>query len=295
MYDFNVRVADNLEQALELKAEMQDKLTILAGGTDLLVAYRLGKHRHLKDVLDITHIDELRKIWLDDQGLHIGALATHTDVMESPVVQEYFPALADSLKIIGSIQIRNLGTVVGNVCNASPGGDSLPILYCANALVTVRSKQSTASIPLDEFLTGPGQKTLANDALVTHLTVPTEVRNFVGKHLTLRQRTPLSINKVSVALLMSFREDQRTVDEVRVSLGAVAPTVVRVAPAEAFLRGKVIDESTITQFAQLCAEAAKPITDVRSNAEYRKAMVEVLAGRILRLVTGEESVLDLVH
>ncbi|MHA2364267.1 MAG: FAD binding domain-containing protein, partial [Candidatus Hodarchaeales archaeon] len=163
MHNLEVILPKSLTEVLEYKSKMRSELIPLAGGTDLLVAHRGGNYK-AKKVINLSHIKELKTITLDEKGLHIGALVTFSEIIQSKKITKYFPSLIDSLKVIGSIQIRNLGTLVGNICNGSPAADSLPILYCANASVSLNSLNQEKEVQISKFIVGPGETDLDVDS-----------------------------------------------------------------------------------------------------------------------------------
>ena len=286
MYTFDVLSPETLQEALEFKNTRKNTVSILVGGTDLLVGHRNGK-KPVRTALNLWHIKELGKITWDQKGVHIGATVTYDAVIRDPKMNEKFPSFAEAAKTVGSVQIRNMATIVGNVCNASPAADSTPLLYCANATVTVRSLKQEKEIPIESFIIGPGAITLPDDSLVISVNIP-DVSSLVGGQLSLRQRIPLSINKVSFSVLLK-RKDTDYIEDIRMALGAVAPTVIRVKNAEEYIKGRKITPDVIKHVGKLCSQVSKPITDVRSNIDYRKAMCGVLAERLLKKLLESNS------
>jgi len=281
MYNFEIYSPRTLEKALKMKNEKGDALKIMAGGTDLLVSVRKGEWT-VDQVLNLTHIETLKSIEKDENYLNIGALVTHNEVVRSPIVQETYPTLAENLQYVGSHQIRNLGTVMGNICNASPAADSLPLLYCAEALITVKTLDGEKQVPIDEFITGPKRIEIAENAIATSINIP--LVNIHGKdagYTSLRQRKTIAINKVGAAILFAQNKNH-LIEDIKIALSAVAPTVVRPKKAEQLLQGKKPNTELITEAANLAKEATQTISDVRSTKEYRTAMAKVLTKRLLK-------------
>ena len=283
IFEFEVLIPTTLKEALDLKQEYKQNLLMLGGGTDLLVQIRNGRKQLKKDhkVLNLTHLEELHKIEIKENFIRIGCNVTFSEIINNKLIKEIFPSLVRSLEIIGSLQIRNMGTLVGNICNASPAADSLPLLYCSDSTLTLQSQKGKRTVKIEDFIKGPGIIDLKEDEIVTFVNIPLWVKDYVGIHLTLRQRIPLSINKVSVAILLKSRENY-TVEDAKIALGAVAPTILRVREAEDYLKGKKITKEIMNEVGKLCEKTARPITDVRSTIEYRKAMAGVLAVRALK-------------
>jgi carbon-monoxide dehydrogenase medium subunit len=282
MYDFNILSPTTLAEALDLKAEYGEVLHPLAGGTDILVSIRndrvdWGKKPNL---LNLNKIQDFNFIRETSETIEIGPLVTHTDLILNKIIQTYVPALAKAVSYIGSPQIRNRGTVVGNMVHASPAADSLPILYARNATIQIQTKEETRIVPIEEFIVGPGEVTIPPQGIVTGIVVP-KLPNYIGDYLTLRQRQALSCNVVSVGVEILIAES--FIHDIRIALGAVSPTVVRGRKTEALLTNKMVNVDLINETSQLIQTECIPIDDVRSNKAYRQAMTGVLLTRFLRL------------
>ena len=265
-----------LEDALEMLAQRASDARLLAGGTDILVEAKDGRVPR-GSLLDVSAVEEMRGIEERDSGLWIGAAATHTEMMESALVARYAPALAEACAVVGGPQIRNRGTLGGNLANASPAADTVPPLFAADAVVEVVSVSARREVPITSMFTGPRRSVLARDELIVGVRVPRRdgVR---AAFLRLGQRQAQAISKVSVAVALSFK-DGRPV-WVRIALGSVAPTVVRARRAEeALLAGGA---EALAQARRLVTEEIAPIDDLRSTREYRRQMAGVLFERAVR-------------
>jgi len=282
MYQFEIETPKNIMEALTLKNKFKNGIQPLAGGTDVLVMVRnkLGKWGASPRLLNLTQIQELNFINDTDEFIEIGPLTTHTQVLESPIIKQYFPAFVKAVAYVGSPQIRNLGTIIGNVCRASPAADSLPILYVRDAQVQIQTIDDKKIIPIEEFITGPGQTVLPDNALVTKLIIP-KLPNYIGDYTSIRQRIALSIVVVSVAIEAQFNQEKRRLDDIRISLGAVSPTVVRARKTENLLMTNILNSDLIMEAKSRVKTECIPITDVRSNKDYRQAMTSILLGRFL--------------
>jgi carbon-monoxide dehydrogenase small subunit/xanthine dehydrogenase small subunit len=269
----------SLEEALEILVQRGGELRPLAGGTDLLVAAKDGR-RSRSSFFDLSLVPELSGIEELPEHVRIGALATHAEMAGSALLKKYAPALPIGCSWVGGPQIRNRGTLGGNLAHGSPAADTVPALYVADAVVEAVSVSDRREIPIAEFFTGPGKTVLASDELIVAVRIPKRA----GVHaafLRLGQRQAQAISKVSVAVAMSFRDGRP--DWVRVALGSVAPTVIRAPRTEAALLGGGYDALKTALGA--VGEEARPIDDLRSTREYRRAMTAVLLQRAIRRIT----------
>jgi carbon-monoxide dehydrogenase medium subunit len=281
VYDFSILSPTTLAEALDLKVEYGEMLHPLAGGTDVLVSIRNDRvdWGEKPSLLNLNKIQELNFIRETSETIEIGPLITHTDLTQNQIIQTYLPALAKAVSYIGSPQIRNRGTVVGNMVHASPAADSLPILYARNATIQIQTKEETHLVPIEEFIIGPGEVAITPQGIVTGIVVP-KLPNYIGDYLTLRQRQALSCNVVSVGVEMLIKKS--FIQDIRIALGAVSPTVVRGRKTEALLTNKMVNVDLINKASQMIQTECIPIDDVRSNKEYRQAMTGVLLTRFLQ-------------
>ncbi|MBI3328234.1 MAG: xanthine dehydrogenase family protein subunit M [Nitrospinae bacterium] len=274
--DFEYLEPVSLQQALEWLNTHRGRARVLAGGTDLYL--RLRKRVFVPDyVIDLKRVRGLDYIASGGQGgLRIGPTALQGDVYSSPLVQEGFPALAEAARLVGSVQTRNRATVVGNLCNASPAADTAPALMGYGAQVKIASLQGERTVPLEEFFVGPAKTALQDNELVAEVLLPAPLPRTGGSFVR-RTRTAMDIAVVCGAAVLSLANGRCR--EVRIALGAVAPTPIRAPRAEGALRGQALTERLIEEASRIAAEEARPIDDVRSTAEYRREMVHVLTRR----------------
>jgi xanthine dehydrogenase small subunit len=268
-----------LEEAIEILAQRPDEIRLLAGGTDILVQAKDGKLSRGM-LFDVTAIEELRGIEERGDDLWIGAATTHTEMMASALVARVAPALPAACAVVGGPQIRNRGTLGGNLANASPAADTVPPLYAADAVVEVVSVSSRRDVPIDRFFTGPRRSVLARDELIVGVRIPRRA-GVRGAFLRLGQRRAQAISKVSVAVGIAFRDGRP--EWVRVALGAVAPTVVRAPRAEQVLLAGGPD--ALRQAREIVMEEIAPIDDLRSTRDYRRQMAGILLERAVRKAT----------
>jgi carbon-monoxide dehydrogenase medium subunit len=279
MVNFEYFAPATVEEAVALLAEHGPDAKVLAGGTDVLIFMRDGKLRP-KVVVDITKIPGLDTIACDETGLHLGALATMRAVEKDAVIAAHYPHLVSSIREVGGIQIRNLATVMGNVCNSSPAADTIPPLLTMDAVVRLVGPRGERTVPLSGFFTGPGKNVMEPGELAVELTVPAPAAHTGGAYYKLAGRRAMDIAFVGVAAQVA--RDNGTITDVKIALGAVAPTPVRAAAAEDLLRGQALTEGLLEQAGQAALSVASPISDQRASAEYRRAMVPVLTKRMVR-------------
>ena len=251
----------------------------IAGGTDLMVQLEADVQEPPAAVLDLWHLDELRGISYDGYEVTIGALTTYTELRRSPVISARLPALEEAAATIGAAQIQNRGTIGGNICNASPAGDTLPVLLAIDAIFELGSAAGERSVPAREFWTAYRQTALRDDELLLRLRFPVE-RHRHTRFRKVGTRQAQAISKVVMAL--SYREDGGVWRDVRLALGSVAGTTVRVAETESVLEGAAPRETVADHAAATLAEEIQPIDDVRSTADYRRSVSARVLHRLLR-------------
>jgi carbon-monoxide dehydrogenase medium subunit len=254
---------------------------VIAGGTDLILELERGVRRQ-EVLVDVSRIPELRQVTFESATglLTLGATATHNQIVANEyAVRHAFP-LAQACWLVGAPQIRNRGTVVGNVITASPANDTITPLWAMDATVTIVSAaRGERRLPFNEFFLGVRRTAMQPDELLLRITVPTLSATERGTFLKLGLREAQAISLINVAAILDFDDD--LVARARIALGAVAPTIVRASEAEAFLAGKRLTEDVIEQAAELTAAAARPISDIRAGADYRRDMVRVYTARAL--------------
>lgn len=281
MHAFDYVEPKSLEEASRALAEAGSGARILAGGTDLLVQMEIGKV-HPGTVIYVGNLDEIQGIsWDAGNGLRIGAGATLRQVELHPEIRARYPALAASAAEVGSVQIRNLATLAGNLCNASPSADTSPALLAYDAQVETLGPNGSRTIDVTDFWTGPGRTSLASGELVTAIVLPAAAagRAFFYRKLAVRRAMDLAMVGVCVAA----NTQNGAATDVRIALGAVAPVCLRAHDAEALIGG---GSSDYGEAARLAEAASSPIDDQRASAAYRRAMVRVLVERGLQQVLG---------
>ncbi len=283
MKPFEFIKAASTEEAIAALAEHGPGIRILAGGTDLLVDLK-----HVSQspgvVLDVSAIEDLGAITLDDDGLHIGAGATHTAIMTNPLIAEHAAAMIDAAHTVGSVLTRNLGTLGGNLVTCVPSMDSGPVLVALEAEVRLAGSGGRRRMPLTEFFVGPRKTILGPGEMLVDILIP---KANLGKptgfvKFGLRKGQALALVNAASA---SWTEDGKFKSP-RISLGAVAPVVIRCPAAEAALDGQPVSEEAINEAAKIAAGETKPIDDFRASKSYRLDLIEVGVRRTLAAAAG---------
>ena len=269
----------SLEEALDMLGRHGAAARPMAGGTDLLLKLRHGGPvRYVVGLRNIPGLDYVR--FDKERGLAVGPMASLAGVASHPDVARFYPALAQAAAATATVQIRNMGTVTGNLCNASPAADTATPLWVHGAEVVLARPDGERVLPLASFFRGPGQTALEGPELVREIRVSPPGAGEASDYQRLSQRSKVDITAVSVAALVALDGAGLCV-RARLALGAVGPTPLGAPAAEAALVGAALTPDRLAQAAVLAAAAARPISDVRASAGWRKKMVEVLARRAL--------------
>ncbi len=279
---FEYLAPESIAEACSLLSQYKDKAKVIAGGTDLLVNMN-NRELTPQYLIGLKNIPDLDRVEYDPaQGLRIGALASHQAVAGSPVIRDKFNLLADAAGKVGTPQIRNLGTIGGNLCNAAPSADTASPLLVLGASVKLVSVRGERTIPLTQFFTGALETCLEPDELLTEIQVPKPAPHTRGVYIKHCARgSEVDITTLGVSVLVTMAEDN-TFADARIALATAAPTPMRAERAETVLIGKTIEDSVIEQAAQTASEEARPRTSMRSTAEYRREMVKVLTRRAIK-------------
>jgi carbon-monoxide dehydrogenase medium subunit len=273
---FEYIAPSSLNGVLNLLKDYQAKARLLAGGTDLLP--KMKKRAAAADLLiDLNKISELSFIETRGDRLHIGALARLSEIKESPMVRKKARALVQAIGLMASPPIRNRATMAGNLCSASPAADTAPPLLVLDASVRLRSTRGERMIPLSDFFLGPEKTVMRPDEMLTEVIIP--LQEGTSAFMKLGRRKAFTLSIVSAAAFA--RVSGGKFAEVRLALGAVAPTPIRGRKVGEALRGGEVNEQNIEKAAELIKEEVKPISDVRASAEYRREMSYVLTKRVM--------------
>ena len=273
---FDLFEPETHEEAAQILSSYGVKAKVLAGGIDLLSKMSRWqiKPEYVVSIRKISGLD-----YIESNGgsrLSIGALTTLRSVELSSTIQKNWTILYEVSHQIASIQVKTMGTVVGNLCVATPASDIAPVLFVLGAELKIAGPASEKTVPIEDFFIGVDQTILQPDEIVTEISVPRLPVRTGGAFLKLAH-TAACIAKINVAATVTVANG--TCKEAKIALGAVAPTIMRARKAEETLKGKKLEQKIIREAAEIAAEEAKPITDLRSTAEYRKEMVAVLVRR----------------
>ncbi len=273
-----------LEEALSILWEKRGKVHVLSGGTDLVIKLK-EKMIRPQFLLDITRIEGLSYIEEDDDSIRIGAATKIEELLRSDIIKNSAIPLWEACKVFGSLQIRNLASIGGNVVNASPVGDTLPPLYVLSGKLVLKNKNGERVLNVEDFPKAPGVSVRRDEELLTEIVIQKMKEGHFGFFYKLGPRQSVTISKVSVALFTEINNGY--FGEVRIALGAVAPRVIRARKSEEYLRGKRISEEVIVKASKTASTEATPITDLRSTKLYRANMVGALMYRGLSKLLKE--------
>lgn len=278
MAKYSILEPSSLDEALEFLDKYTGDIKPIAGGTDLLIDFRYGKTPP-SYLLDLATISELN--YINSNGaLEIGAATVLNDIAHNAEIQGKYTMLAEGTGCIGSYQIRNLATMGGNVCNAVPSADAVPALLAANAQVKIQSKGGTKTMAIEDFFLGPRKNALQLGELVTGFEIPKADASNGSVYFRYTHRKALDLAVVGAAVRLTVTPDLH-IRDATIALGAVAPVPIRIYDAENLLKGKPYSEELADQAAALAVTAAKPISDVRSSAEYRNKIIRVYVRRAI--------------
>ncbi len=266
-----------LESAVALLAGEPGSAQILAGGTDLLVRLRSG-FAEPDLVVDIKRIDGISAITAENGGWRVGAAVSGAEMGEHDGLKADWPGVVEATELIGSTQIQGRATMAGNLCNASPAADSVPAMVAANAVARVIGPNGTREVAVGDIATGPGETSLARGEIVESILLPARAAHSGDAYLRFIPRTEMDIAVVGVGVNLTL-DASGACTAARVSLGAVAATVLLVEDAAAVLIGSTVDEAALGRLAAACSAACKPIDDKRGTIEFRTKVAGVLARR----------------
>lgn len=289
--DFSYHRPATLRDALRLLAQQETgtELRPLAGGTDLIPQWREGR-RTAAGMLDLKFIPELTASeFSSETGARIGAALPCADLYAQPWLAKQYPALDDAVRLIGGWQIQNRASLGGNLCNASPSADGVPALIVSGALAEIIGAAGSREMAVEDFCTGPGQTILQPGELLRAFSLPAPVPHSGSAYLRFTPRAEMDIALCGAAVWLALDATGR-ISDARIALGAVAPTAIRAPAAEALLRRNKPDEALLAAAAAAAMAAARPISDPRASADYRRHLVGVLTRRALTLALARAGV-----
>jgi CO/xanthine dehydrogenase FAD-binding subunit len=276
--DSTVFTPSSLDEAYEILTRQGPRVKIIAGGTDLMVLMN-ARLLNAEAFVDIWGLDELAGISDEGDAIRIGALTTFTELIASPLIQLYMPAMVEASRTVGAIQIQNRGTIGGNIVNASPAGDSLPVLAAFDAEVELGSIRGVRRVGFNQFYNGYRSTVMAPDEVLLAARAPKLKPNEHSFFFKVGTRRAQAISKIVMAVKTETHGS--TIDSINIGLGSVAPTVIRAIQTEAGLTNAVLNVATIEQARRTISSEISPITDVRSTEHYRRAITGNVLAKIL--------------
>jgi len=268
----------SLDEAYELLAERGSEATIIAGGTDLMVALN-SRSLDAGEFIDIWRLDELRGVSDEGETVRIGSLTTYTQLIKSPLIQQNLPSLVESSRTIGAIQIQNRGTLGGNIVNASPAGDSLPVLAAFDAELEIGSVRGVRRVEFNRFYTGYRKTVMKPDEILLAVRSRKLKPNERSFFLKVGARRAQAISKIVMAVNVSTTG--AVINSINIALGSVAPTVMRAVETESLLTNENLDPTNIERARRTISQEIAPITDVRSTEHYRRTVAGNALAKIL--------------
>lgn len=277
--DFDYYAPDNIAEACQLLSKFGSRAKVISGGTDLLVKMKHGVLAP-EVLVSLKKLDQLKKIeYVPGKGVVIGARVTHNEIVNSEVLHNKYLSVSEAAHQMAANQVRNSGTIGGNICNAVPSADLPPILIALSAIVKVVGVNGERSLKLEDLFVGPNKTSLAQDEIITEVIIPDqEMTGSTYIKFGLRRAGALAVVGVAVAVNV----ENNIMKDVRVVLGAVAPTPMRAKETENFLKGKEINDDLLAEAGRIASKECKPISDMRASEEYRRNLVEVFTKRALR-------------
>jgi len=279
MNNFEYFEPKTIKDTTSLLIKYRGRANLIAGGTDLVVRMKQNmiNPQYLINLKNIPNLSYIR--YDDNGGLRIGALTTLQEIESSAVIREKYGMLSYAAHKMATVQVRNLGTIGGNLCNASPAADTAPPLIGFEANASIVGSSGERSVAVEDFFLGPGETTLREDEILSEIRVPIPSPQTGAIYLRLAARSAKDIPAVGVAVVINLDNKKKVCRDVRIVLGAVAPTPIRAKSAEKVIKGNEIDDVLAAETARLASEEANPISDLRSSAEYRREIVKVLTKR----------------
>jgi carbon-monoxide dehydrogenase medium subunit len=281
MRKFRYLTPKTLDEAISLHEAHQERARYIAGGTDVLIKIREGKLAP-DYLISLKHIlGQDRPLYNHETGeLFIGAFVTHSRIERSSVVQRHYPILYDAVKNIGSVQIRNIATIGGNLVNAVPSADGAIPLITLDAQVKIYGPKGMRTTDLLHFFEGPGQTVLERSEILTEIVVPPLLPRTGSAYIKFGRRNAMELPLLGVGVLISLEDDRKTCSKARIGLGVAAPTPIRAHQAEKFLTGREVTSDTLVEAGQIAAEESRVRDSIRGVAWFRRDMVKVLFKRM---------------
>ncbi len=281
MKKLNYLVPKSLDEAVSLFESHGDRAMYIAGGTDVIVKAKQGKvaPEYLISLKHVQGLDE-PEFNPDTGELHIGAFVTHRTLETSPLIGEKYPIILDAVQNIGSLQVRNVATIGGNLVNAVPSADGAIPLIALDGAAKIYGPNGERSVDLIHFFEGPGQTVLSAGEILTEIVIPAQAARTGGAYKKFGRRAAMELPLIGVGVVITLAADTDVCEKARICLGVAAPTPLRTLSAERFLKGKTIDERVLAEAGQMAAEESRVRDSIRGLAWYRREMVSVYVRRM---------------
>ncbi|MRS03483.1 hypothetical protein EG832_09740, partial [bacterium] len=281
-------IVNSLNDAVELRTKYSETSRIMAGGTDLVLEMERGMHAGIKEIIDISRVSGLDEIWMDDQlYIHIGPTATHSACLKSSLIQDFGPCLYQACSQVGSPQIRNRGTVAGNIATASPANDTISALMALDAKIELLSSVGTRIVEINKFFTGVRKTIMQQNEIITDISFKALKKNEHSCFIKVGLRNAQAISILNCAVVIGLNEQKIT--KARIALGAVGPTVFRALKAEDSLVGQLVTADLFAEAGELAGQSASPISDIRASGDYRRQMISVHVKKALNQAIDTEN------
>jgi CO/xanthine dehydrogenase FAD-binding subunit len=278
----------SIEETVSMLSRFYGKAKVIAGGTDLLIQIK-NKMTNPEYVIDITGIPELERVSYDEnEGLRIGTLTSIRTLETSTEIHQRYPVISQAASQLGSVAIRNVATVGGNLCNALPSAEMAQALLALSARAKITGPSGERVVPLEDFFTGVGTTVLKPEELLVEIQVPPPLANTRARYHKHSTRGSIDLAIVNVAVVVTLEPEGKVCKDIRIALGAVAPTPMRARKAEEAMKGEQINEALINRTAQLASDEAHPRPgSIRGSVEYKKEMVKVFTRRLIKEAVAE--------
>jgi carbon-monoxide dehydrogenase medium subunit len=280
LHPFNYVAPVTVKEAIDILEKHGDRARPLAGGTDLLVQAR-GNKWDLDAVVDVKKIPEAMQLDVSNNGLTIGAGVPCYQIYDHEKIKSDYPGIVDGAFIIGGIQIQSRAAIGGNLCNAAPSGDAICPLIVYDATANIAGPSGNRDVSVEDFCVGPGKTVLKNGELLVSISVPKPPSGFGAAYERFIPRNEMDIAVAAVAVSVTLDNSGTNFESVRIALASVGPTPIFATKASNSLKGKSINESSISEAAAIAKDESSPISDMRGTIEHRKQLIEVITKRML--------------
>jgi len=278
----------SVDEAISLFGKQTEAAKYIAGGTDVMVKIKDGKIKP-GCLISLRHLQGLDHLTYEDGELRIGAMVTHRMLELSPVIRKEFPILTDAVENIGSVQVRNVATIGGNIVNAVPSADGAIPLITLGAEIRIRGPEGERAMPLEDLFVGPGETVLRPGEILSEFVIPRLPSRTGGAYCKHTRRAAMELPLLGVAVMVSLEDDMLTCTQARIGLGVLAPTPMRARNAEATMEGQALNDQTLKKAGEAAAAECKARDTIRCAAWYRRDMVKVLVPRMAKVAIQRAS------